>query len=189
MSTKIYRAWRCPADKMNWYLKWARSQMLRVVDERVEKLKAAVKPEALPEKPDWAEIGWESAAWFEFLTKKLMEAASKSTRDPLFDLECGLNLWIHDDGRLYIMPIGEHWIAESLDNPPEPVENYAYWNNTDRPDDVTEDEWHDREATWEEVCLRDHNRFRLYHAVVETKGHMECYNLKVALDRLRKEQP
>jgi len=30
-------------------------------------------------------------------------------------------------------------------------EEYGYWNNTDKPDDVSEDEWDERERVWDEV--------------------------------------
>lgn len=30
--------------------------------------------------------------------------------------------------------------------------DYSYWNNTDRPDDVTDAEWEERSETWDRVC-------------------------------------
>lgn len=41
-------------------------------------------------------------------------------------------------------------LIDAFDAIPE-VEAYGYWNNTDRPDDVTEAEWVDRREFWERV--------------------------------------
>lgn len=36
------------------------------------------------------------------------------------------------------------------------VEPYGYWNNTDRPDDVTDTEWDERREAWDRLGILDH---------------------------------
>ncbi|EYR64877.1 hypothetical protein N866_03270 [Actinotalea ferrariae CF5-4] len=44
----------------------------------------------------------------------------------------------------------ESSLVEAFRTLPE-VEQYGYWNNTDRPDDVTKAQWEDRRAFWDRV--------------------------------------
>ncbi len=44
----------------------------------------------------------------------------------------------------------EATLIDAFDAIPE-VEEYGYWNNTDRPDDVTEDQWDQRREFWDRV--------------------------------------
>jgi hypothetical protein len=76
--------------------------------------------------------------------------AESGHRNPTFDFGCEIVLLrdLAGDGALYALLYTERrsytrqW--ESL----RAVTPHPYWNTTDRPDDVTDDEWEQRRCTW-----------------------------------------
>lgn len=183
MSTKIYNAVRFPADKLNNFLDWSRGRMLRSVKERLESLMEGVKPEALGKcPPHFRKKGgkavWERHARMKIVMAECRRAAQTTLRDPIFDIECGFNLWLHN-GYFYAIPIAEPWIIKSIETRrPRWVEEYHYQNQTDQPRDISDKEWNQRRRNWEKVCLNDHNARRMYHAVVECKTELESFDLE-----------
>jgi len=87
-------------------------------------------------------------------------------------VECGLNVWFHDDGYVYIIPWGRSSISDSLSELIDQIdwiEEYGYWNNTDGPEQISEDEWDARSKKWVEVGPNDSYanfaRSRLSHVI------------------------
>lgn len=75
-------------------------------------------------------------------------------RNPTYDLQVRLSYVADpDDARYAYLLVGtEHADAyypalRALDG----VEEFAYWNNTDRPEDVTDEQWDERAAIWGRV--------------------------------------
>lgn len=85
------------------------------------------------------------------------------------DFECGLNLGFHE-GYCYIIPwLTRGGLDEFLKCCEEinELEEYAYWNNTDAPDDLTEDElkeWYARGPIWEDA-LKAMDKYRFVHEI------------------------
>jgi hypothetical protein len=191
MSIKIYRAWRVPASRLNEYFDWARERMKKVVLDHLEQkvlptadIKEALEkgpPEHLKEVPGWVE-NWEKGQRFKAVQDKLLEASKSNLRDPYFDVDCGLNVWLQDD-YAYKIPVSEHWIAASLDSGPEVfewVEDYSYWNNTDGPEEISEADWDAREEKWYSICIDvDHNQHRMFHTVYDLDGPMGVWELEM----------
>lgn len=71
-------------------------------------------------------------------------------RDPDVDFDFAVAIMPHD-GRLYGIAYSEHtaWVKLFLSKPW--IEGYAYWNGVDHPADVTDEEWDERERTWDAV--------------------------------------
>ena len=188
MSVKIYEAWRIPDSRLNDYLDWARPLMLGVVKERIEELMAAVKPEVLelgnPPEHFFGEglVLRERQKRLDYVIEGCREAAQSGTRDTVFDIECGFNIWIHD-GCAYLIPFGEAWILSPIQEPPDWVEEYHYQNSADPPEDVTPEDWARRRENWDEVCLKDHNRRRMSHEVVAAKTSTDTFDLEWALNK------
>ncbi len=125
--------------------------------------------------PEWAKNDatrrrWETTRRFELTMSRCEEAARNSRRDTSFDIECGFNVWLHED-HAYLIPIGEEWIKRVIAVPF--AEDHSYWNNTDRPKDLSEFEWENRRRLWDRVNCgsgrASHNARRLYHAVVDLR--------------------
>ena len=89
-----------------------------------------------------------------------MKAAERSTvavtvvaasyeRTPWADVGCGVNLWFPKRSRFVL---GHPW-GESITDIdfPEWVEEYGYWNNTDKPDEIPQREWTRRKKAWDSV--------------------------------------
>lgn len=88
----------------------------------------------------------------------MLEAHAKirdDRRHPQYDVTCSLALLPHPDGRILGMMYTEidAWLDLWLKKPG--VCEYAYWDNTDRPDDLTAAEWRARREAWGAVVL-DH---------------------------------
>ena len=71
---------------------------------------------------------------------------------------------------------------------PDYVTDYSFWNNTDKPDDVTQASWRRREYTWEEICLYDGgwDVTRLYHAIIEPKSYNDQSKFQARIIENRK---
>lgn len=72
-------------------------------------------------------------------------------RLPSLDMEFSLTLYPLKDGRVLGLHFSEQqcfidqWMAVTG------VSEYAYWNNTDRPEHVSEAEWEQRRISWDQV--------------------------------------
>lgn len=62
-----------------------------------------------------------------------------------------------DDGRIlgYVFNNNEFMYGKNLLELPF-VEDFSYWNNIDKPDELTEDEWSDRSEAWNVVLDRNY---------------------------------
>ena len=86
--------------------------------------------------------------------KECKLAAQSSHRDPIYDVECGLNLWVHTDGFVYFMPYGEYRytdVCKIRRGAPKDLVDFAYWNNTDQPKHITNADWEARRDKWKEI--------------------------------------
>ena len=158
MSTKIYEAYRCRIKHVNLLIDTVREQMLAAVVARVKTLMSC---NTLPADRDkFAEV-----------MVQARKAALKPEKD-FWDLGCGFNLWIGEDGYAYLIPIAAHALHLEL-KLGEPFQDYCYWNNTDEPDGMTRKQWKTRERHWDKLNLgvgvRSHNARRLYHNVVDQR--------------------
>jgi hypothetical protein len=166
MSTKIYTAWRVPSARLNEFLDTVRPQMFESALAVVKRLMERVKPEAvqrhLAEKRKQAEgWGWKineedyqaggcwDASYRNDVAFKFIEQArDRKTGYNLID--CGFNVWL-DGETVYLIPWGPPDFYSEL-KLPEWAEDYSYWNNTDRPDDIPEEAWSERGNNWDRVA-------------------------------------
>lgn len=176
MSTKIYDAYRFPSEKLNEFLAHVRSRMLEGFFKKIERLMVfgctREELDAINEKiacsdylkdatPERIGVAKKHHRWYMLQSK--LKAASVSSEKSTYNVDASWNLWIHDKW-IYAIPYGQYKHgAKELDF----VEDFSFWNNTDAPDDVPEEEFWARGDVWEEVCLNDWNGTRLNHVVVD----------------------
>lgn len=87
-----------------------------------------------------------------------------------FDIDLSLNIWLHES-YAHIIPVGEYrWF-----DVPQSAEEFRYWNNADRPKELSEAEWEYRYETWENInCgqgIASHNSRRLNHSIIDMSGN------------------
>jgi hypothetical protein len=69
-------------------------------------------------------------------------------RDPLYDLDANMTVFPLADTILMIIFCEQKEYRDAIEAMPE-VTPYPYWNNEDRPDDLSDNEWEQREGVWE----------------------------------------
>lgn len=187
MSTKIYEAYRIPLDRLNEFISYVRPQMMHRVGEYMYELMIGIKNEVVDEiyrdkYPDGAAEGREENAKLYIRLEKVEEMMKEDLikrpyERSIFDPVCGLNIWILDQNA-YIIPVftSLRGLSDKIDYP-DFAFDYSYWNNTDQPENVTDEDWEKRRDTWEELCLGDtlsgsgHNSRRLYHDVISVEAN------------------
>lgn len=75
-----------------------------------------------------------------------VEASLDSYRSPGQDMDCGYRIFV--DGKYFVIwPWGEKSMYEGFDKAPD----WSYWDNTDRPDEVTAQAWRRRKESWNSI--------------------------------------
>jgi hypothetical protein len=155
MSIKIYEAYRVPTSRLNEFIKFFSNRQIELKAIQIRRLMGAVKDEIVE-----AEIAdsnvisratnvdqlerYREAIRFNHVIGSAKEAAEKPYRS-VIDAECGLHF--HILGKYaYLRPYSSEW--ESGIEVPDWVDDYSYWNNTDQPENVSDDEWDERRETW-----------------------------------------
>jgi hypothetical protein len=178
VSTKLYTAYRFPLDKLVPFQEWVRPQMMEAVHAYVRSLGRCVTDEAVaayvesrrPSVMDWVtDRDLERVYRATRALDLIEEFRNENGRHAMLTIDCGWSLWPH--GRhWYAIPYGLPMFYEDLELPSW-VEDFAYWDNTDRPDHLSAREWAYRRKTWDAVCLGGRNRWdrlRLTYPVVDT---------------------
>jgi len=104
------------------------------------------------------------ARWL--IIEEWIKEDAKSMERGFFGIEMGCQVFIH--GRYaYIIPCGEDWLLKGFELP-EFAEDFSYWNNSDRPDELSDREWNRRGRTWDKIIGtgRDEARRRLIYDVI-----------------------
>jgi hypothetical protein len=172
MSTKIYDGYRFPRNRLDEFIPLFNRICLKSVNGLLKKYrindktiretrkKLCVKNRIIRKVLDDNDI------CLIFQLVEWMKMSKKGMKD-IFHLDCSFNLWL--DGKwAYMIP----YVACGMKMEkllPGWCEYYGYWNNTDRPDDVSLRDWNARGRTWNKVALDDWDRTRLTHIVFEMK--------------------
>lgn len=79
---------------------------------------------------------------------KLVWLGIKETRRDSLQLGCGYKLWLPPGRWVYGSPWGRECFHPGL---PGFVQEYGYWNNSERPEGIGKREWRRRKRAWETV--------------------------------------
>lgn len=86
------------------------------------------------------------------------EIVTSRLRDPEVDPEFIVSVFTHETGYYGIVGTERRaWLDEWLKS--NFIEDFCYWNNTDRPDGMDADEWERRHAVWKSLASTDQTRF------------------------------
>lgn len=157
MSTKIYTAYRLKNGKNLWkfihkskqqakegiekilmdtYRRWLDDQ------EFLEKIVKNYNPE------DYTSLAFEMS---DYLTRKYKEQVTSPLRTP-FNMDVSYTVR-ESKGRYYIIPYCDGIMRNTLDflREHEDLEEYSYWDNTDKPEEISQAKWNKRGDNWEKV--------------------------------------
>jgi hypothetical protein len=181
MSTKIYYAWRIPKSRLNEFTDLVRQTTWEYLLERIDTwLENFVSDQDVQDyidreyqrvvdSLDGKEPMWpvkKNEISDEMRWRCLEERIVRDSTHPerrLYDCDASFNFWLH--GRYaYIIPYGKFKINAPF---PEWIEDYSYWDNSDRPDSVSARAWTARGKMWNWVCLNDWNSNRYQHIIAE----------------------
>lgn len=188
MSTKIYFAYRMPVKLFrDSFLPVFRKAIFDTAAAFVRERMPLVKVSALREEWKSVKSYTPKLTYAKFMKERgdaarvcvILKALSEASRSKLRtfeDIDCSLNVWIYR-GKIYVMMYGESFLWEKF-KPPARVEEYAYWNNTDGPDNVSRKAWHARSKVWNKVCLDESwDSSRMVHDVINCHKEIGLYEL------------
>lgn len=177
MSTKIYEGIRFPVGRLDGFMEAVGPQHLRRVVQRVRTIQKSLKSEAVEHhaKKNYPELIKDPKfkkralreSEFEILSEQCMKASQSMVRDEysmIFWLDCGWTLWPRGL-YFYAYPYGESWTRERIQFP-KWVEEYGYWNNTDKPGNLSDRQWDARRRNWDRA-LGAHGRDHVRYSVVD----------------------
>lgn len=167
MSTKIYTAWQVPIFHLNDFIDYIRPQIFDCAAEKIKELMPEIRnsklEEMIKENEHLKNVSDEKLR-YRFIIKEIEKAAKDCKRTFLFDVDFSLNIWLKDE-YAYIIPVDN--LIVTLETP-DYAKDFSYWDNTDKSDDVSEEEWAHRCDLWNEIasCI-NHNHRRLCHNVID----------------------
>lgn len=168
MSTKIYYAYKIPQEKLHEFIDSIRGQIFNKAEELVRQMMNAVTEEKLKEEKTKKSYYSEEKIRFNLVIELCTKLSKEKQRTGL-DLTFSLNIWLYNN-YAYIIPIGEYYYLNNLKYS-DWVEDYSYWNNTDKPDKISEEDWDLRQNIWEDInCgtgVHSHNARRLNHSIID----------------------
>lgn len=173
MSTKIYVAFRIPLGKLSEYIAYFDYVQLMFTAKKIQELAGALKSKRVTT---------------EGLGNVLDKCADPpDTADGFnYHVDCGYGMWI-DKRYAYIIPYG-HGLRELVYRKPiTEGYSYSYWNNSDKPESVSEAEWRRRGKAWgailsggpitgEWACKLIHETIALQDKNIRTRHELRIYD-------------
>lgn len=190
MSTVVEFGMRARREYLDRVVEHVHARMMAKLVEVYEGLLASVKAEAVGERLKKYEVAEPSPETERSVRHSILFDALKQEKESADQLLlCGFNFWLRG-GHVYFILYGRRDISEAVFPLPDFVEPYEYYNNTDRPEDVSEGEWEERARNWGEIVddTCRHLDTKLTHKVFELH-HVYITRLELALrDKLERAQ-
>jgi len=158
MSTKIYTAYRMKDSKDFWtFLRDVRREGVRKVQEVLRQFYHDALEDVNTEGEEYKQflakkIGPEDAKRYvvERLIKSGYQAQLGKLDRNIFDFDVSIAVREHE-GRLYLVPYCDSLMRHALDFLAEDprLEDFSYYNNADKPEGISQEEWDQRGAIWD----------------------------------------
>jgi hypothetical protein len=162
MSTKIYRAWRYEKGHLIWpFIRHVRAKAFETTRECIKAVYADFQKNVKKDSPVYTSYlekyqGNEAVALV-----MIAREGIRSTYMPqglgspaLVDLDVSLTIREYEK-QLYLIPYtGTHaqGAFDFLDDEVG-VHDFSYWNSSDKPEDLSDEEWERRKVTWDAIGL------------------------------------
>jgi hypothetical protein len=176
MSTKVYTAYRLKKSSDLWsFVRSANATAMKNVQERIREIHSDLMKTAPSESVDFGDLveryqdegKARSRIASDALLKGYGEQLSSSHRND-FDFNVSIAIWEHKKG-LYIRPFCDMRMRDVLDflKRDRRLQDFSFWDNTDRPKRITEKQWKARGRVWDAI---DEDR---------TNGNTNCLVLDI----------
>jgi len=167
VSTKIYNGIRIPKSKIEHFQKWFYHECIRQAAKHTASLACAFKKKVVKEKsaalleksPDLKCTKGMTLAKFiknfdmqmrvSMAFKTFVESSKKQWAS--YNIDCFAHFWPRGK-YCYIVPVFPGTNRDTEMKYPPYVEEYGYWNNTDRPENLTNRQWETRRKNWD-CCI------------------------------------
>jgi hypothetical protein len=157
MSTKIWVAWRAPIIRINEVAEALRPLFLDRAYKVFRQIALALEERLDAEREQIRDIDVMEVT---HRTRRFIVSANAKTVSNPFDISCGCQMYF-DETYVYLIPYG--FIDTQV---PDWFEDFHYQNQTDQPDDISDEEWKFRANKWKEVCF---NHTSILHLIPRYK--------------------
>jgi hypothetical protein len=156
MSTKIFNGYRIIGAKSFLKLKRKMKEFGDIIEPLTQRYIHKLLAEVAVDRCDRKALGLPieeykfggHLTWaYTYVGRKQAEIKKNQQRDPLHDVDCEVN-FLPIKGKLLVMLFTEQqFIIDAWEKLPF-VRPYPYWNNTDKPDGVSNKQWGRRQTDW-----------------------------------------
>lgn len=156
MSIKVYNAWKIPVEKLHDFEKDTKPKIRQELADKVWETIRHLKPEkTLQRIKNEGKVSYfrENPEWccetyiFETVMDDFFKPYNKTTEKTPWDIECGWSVRVTEDFSV-LKPYGpQHFFDIEV---PNYADDFSYWNNTGKPDEISEEEWEKRKEFWRE---------------------------------------
>lgn len=162
MSTKIYEAYRFPLANLHRFLLYTRHQVYSQYLDWIRKQLKSIGESINNVSDDMSKAKLKMEVWNELERRILRDSRNRSG---YYNINSLWLMWFDlENEYVYVIPYMRFkHNAQEL----EFVEDFSFWDNTDPPQGVDEDEWWARGAAWEEVALNNWNSLALRHVILD----------------------
>jgi len=175
MSTKIYNAYSVPIVKLSMFTKYFNNFGIKYVSKEITSLMDFIKKESLVAIDVCSKDISAFDEEFQLKFRKLVYIfnwwmqSSKENEYSKYNFDLSFNVFIENE-MAYIIPYFSDNRMQRKFILPKYCNDFCYFNNVDRPDNVSDKEWEDRRKVWERIALKTHeywNYFRFEHIVFQ----------------------
>ena len=160
MSTKIYEAYKIPLNKLNDFRNEFNIQntleIKEVIKHIVEKSKDfdfskyTNKRNEGRKKHGLEDLSGEELDNYKMAILLAPCVVASRKQNHHYNIDCFFNIFLKDENAYIIPTMISNFHKRVNFNPPEYSENFSYWNNTDKDEEVSEEEWENRGNIWYE---------------------------------------
>jgi len=187
MSTKIYFAWRCKDNCFDRFLQSIREHCFAIARKKLNQLSNHVSQQVVVDEyvkdkkctlNGFIRTHGRRIRLYHAIYDVTLESYSSRRSD--FCIDLALNVFYYNK-YFYVVPVGESYMFAGL-KLVDGVENYEYYNNTDKPRNISTRQWAKRASIWDEL-IRNWDAFRMVHTIIECKTGIGVYEITEGLVR------
>jgi len=159
MSTKIYNGYKMPKslELLQDFIMDFRDKAEKVVMHDLTKLTAEMTSYNVDrfffnslKEPELADSALQKV--MRLIDDEYSKIKKTKERNPTYDFECEISVLVpKGSDKILLLLFTEQKNLKSLFESYEFIDEYSYWNNSDKPDDISDVEWGQRKIDWDKA--------------------------------------